>query len=468
MIRILFIICYLAPLCLQSQDTLPFGEFRTAVLRFHPMLKKASLSAERGQANLLRAKGSFDPKLEASSASKFYNGKNYYSLQGAQIKYPTPFAMEIKGGYDLNDGTYLDPSLTTSNQGLLSLGLSMPLLQGLVMDERRAMRKMANAFVEYSELEQAVLTNELLLIAYDSYWLWWSSFEKKRMSDEILQFSLERMSNVRTRALLGQAATFDTVEARIQVGLRTQQYQEFSLNELKTRYFLSTMLWQGDSLTDAGVYVNDGTIPANPAEFQEIDGWLNDNFLKQLDTLQWTNPELRQYDASLKMTSAELGWKREKIKPKLNLNYHFLNEPVGSKTATGFSTENYKWGMEFSFPLLAREARGDMRTTQIKLQEIGLSYQQKTQETKNKALTAYRSLFALQEQLNITTQNVEGYFVLLEGERIKFMNGESSLFMVNQREIQYAEARIKQIDLQQKKIKNYLELLFHLGIIQRL
>jgi len=63
---------------------------------------------------------------------------------------------------------------------------------------------------------------------------------------------------------------------------------------------------------------------------------------------------------------------------------------------------------------------------------------------------------------------VEGYFALLEGERIKFMNGESSLFMVNQREIQYAEARIKQIDLQQKKIKNYLELLFHLGIIQRL
>jgi outer membrane protein TolC len=468
MIRLLFILCCLAPLCLQAQDTLQFSEFRTAVLRFHPMLKKASLAAERGQANLLRAKGYFDPKLEANSASKFYKGKNYYSLQGAQIKYPTPFAMELKGGFDLNDGTYLDPSLTTSNQGLVSLGVSMPLLQGLVMDERRAMRKVANAFVEYSELEQAVLTNELLLIAYDSYWQWWSSFEKKRMSEEILQFSLERMSNVRTRALLGQAAVFDTVEARIQVGLRTQQFQEFGLLELKSRYFLSTMLWQGDSLTDAGVYVNDGTLPANPREFDEIDGWLDENFLKQLDTLQWTNPELQQYDANLKMTSAELRWKREKIKPKLNLQYHFLNEPIGSSNESGFSTENYKWGMEFSFPLLAREARGDMRTTQIKLEEIGLSYQQKTQETKNKALTAYRSLFALQDQLDITAQNVDGYFALLEGERIKFMNGESSLFMVNQREIQYAEARIKQIDLQQKKIKNYLELLFHMGIIQRL
>ena len=155
--------------------------------------------------------------------------------------------MEFKGGYDLNNGSYLDPSQTTSDQGLMTLGMSLPLLQGLVMDERRAARRMADGFMEYSTQEREVLTNELLLTAYDLYWQWWSNYEKTRMANEILQFSQERLENIKLRALLGQSAAFDTIEAGIQVGLRTQQFQEFELQELKSRVLLSHMLWQDDS-----------------------------------------------------------------------------------------------------------------------------------------------------------------------------------------------------------------------------
>lgn len=465
--RILCLIILL-PLWANGQDTLLFREYQSAVIQFHPLIQQAGLAIDRGEANMLRAKGGFDPKLEANSAAKFYKGKNYYSLTGAQLKYPTPFALELKGGYDLNNGSYLDPSQTTSDQGLMTLGMSLPLLQGLVMDERRAARRMADGFMEYSTQEREVLTNELLLTAYDLYWQWWSNYEKTKMADEILQFSQERLENIKLRALLGQSAAFDTIEAGIQVGLRTQQFQEFELQELKSRLLLSTMLWQDDSLTQSAVYIADGARPANPDVFSGFQSWINDQFLRSLDSLQFTHPELKQYEAKLDMTDAELRWKREKVKPKLNLEYNLLAEPIGSSEDVNFSTENYKWGVDFSFPLLARAARGDLRFSQIKREEIRLAYQQKTQEIKNKALTSYRALFALEAQLQTAKQNVDGYFTLLEGERVRFNNGESSLFILNQREIQYAEARIKYIDLQQKKIKTYLELAYYLARIQSL
>ncbi|MEN9639482.1 MAG: hypothetical protein RLZZ262_1350 [Bacteroidota bacterium] len=465
--RIAFLIA-LTPLFVQGQDTLRFSEYKNAVFNFHPLIQQAGLAINRGEANLLSAKGGFDPKLEANSSSKYYKGKNYYNLSGAQLKYPTPFAVELKGAYDLNNGAYLDPSQTTSDQGLMTIGLSLPLLQGLITDERRATRKIADGFMDYSIQERNLLTNQVLLVAYDLYWQWWSNYEKTQMAREILAYSKDRFDNVKIRTILGQSAAFDTIEAGIQVGLRTQQLQELELQELKSRLMLSTMLWQDDSLSQSAVYIADGAKPDSINFFYEFQSWINDNFLKTLDSLQMTHPELMQYEAKLKMTDAELQWKREKVKPKLNLEYNLLAEPIGTSENTNFTTENYKWGLDFSFPLLARSARGELRMSQIKREEIRLSLQQKSQEIKNKAITSYRSLFSLNEQLKTAKQNVAGYYTLLDGERIRFNNGESSLFLLNQREIQYVEARIKYIDLQQKLIKNYLELAFNLARIQSL
>jgi hypothetical protein len=60
--------------------------------------------------------------------------------------------IEIKAGFDNNEGVYLNPENTVPNQGLTSLGVTVPLGQGLFINQRMAdVRKAKNA----NAIEQA-------------------------------------------------------------------------------------------------------------------------------------------------------------------------------------------------------------------------------------------------------------------------------------------------------------------------
>ncbi len=194
-------------------------------------------------------------------------------------------------------------------------------------------------------------------------------------------------------------------------------------------------------------------------EFVEV------NFLAILDTISDSNPYLRQYDAKLDGLYADEKWKREKLKPRLNANYNLLSGSTGN-VEDGFGTTNYKWGFDFYFPVLLRESRGDLELTRIKIAETKLEFNYKKQEFKNKALAVYQNIPLLEDQLQIASDNRNNYERLLDAERIKFFNGESTLFLVNQREIQYADAQTKVIDLQLKLEQTKNELLFLVGLIE--
>jgi hypothetical protein len=52
---------------------------------------------------------------------------------------------------------------------------------------------------------------------------------------------------------------------------------------------------------------------------------------------------------------------------------------------------------------------------------------------------------------------------LLEAERTMFDNGESSLFLINAREVAYLQAVIKKIETQSKNQKSVLETNFYMN-----
>jgi outer membrane protein TolC len=461
------ILLLLCPNLALAQDSLLFDDFIVSVKSNHPLVRQANLQLNRGQANQLKSKGSFDPKIEANHTSKQFNDKNYFNLNGAQIKYPTPWALELKGGYELNNGQYLDPSLTTSEQGLMNLGLSLPLLQGLWIDERRTTLRLASAYLEFTSEEQQILINEVLYKAYDLYWNWWSQHEKLIVAKELVAFAEIRMNNVRQRALLGQSAALDTIETNIQLNLRRQQAQELEVQELKSRYLVSSMLWQEKAATLYPLPLADGSVPSNQPDYTR-GNWLGlKSFNDQMDSLLLVHPLLRQYAVKLEMGAIDLQWKKEKIKPKLNVNYNLLAEPIGGMEPPPFSTQQYKLGFDFSFPILVREARGDVQLSKIKLAETTLDFDQKKLDIKNKAIVAHRAFSLYQNQLALAEKNIADYLLMLEGERIRFLNGESSVFIVNQREAQYAEARNKWVDLRLKVIQSYFDIGYYLGILSR-
>ena len=67
-----------------GQNTIPteftYNEFLGQVKKFHPLVKTADLEISAAQANLLRARGSFDPKIEVDFSQKHFKDSEYGSF----------------------------------------------------------------------------------------------------------------------------------------------------------------------------------------------------------------------------------------------------------------------------------------------------------------------------------------------------------------------------------------------------
>ena len=162
------------------------------------------------------------------------------------------------------------------------------------------------------------------------------------------------------------------------------------------------------------------------------------------------HPELALYANKGESLRIEEKWKTEKLKPKLNVEYHFLNKDFSEGLPSYFSTNNYKWGAEFSMPLFLREARGDLKVQRIKIEENNLNTEWKRNQLEQKTLAleiAYTNTLSQQE---LAESNAVLYERLLQAENTKLFNGESSLFLVNQRENSFFENAIKAVELDRK------------------
>ena len=89
-----------------QRDTmvLNFKEYLGYVKKYHPVAKQAQLTIAIGQANLMKARGGFDPKIEVDYERKEFKGIDYWDRLNATFKIPTWFGIELKGNLEQNQG----------------------------------------------------------------------------------------------------------------------------------------------------------------------------------------------------------------------------------------------------------------------------------------------------------------------------------------------------------------------------
>ena len=133
-----------------------YNEFIGYVKKYHPLVKNANLEINKAQANLMIARGGFDPKIEVDFTKKQFKDKDYYSILNSSFKIPTWYGIEIKAGFDNSEGIYLNPENTIPNQGLTSLGIIVPLGQGLLINQRMADIRKAKIQMQLSQSERKI------------------------------------------------------------------------------------------------------------------------------------------------------------------------------------------------------------------------------------------------------------------------------------------------------------------------
>jgi outer membrane protein TolC len=432
--------------------------FLTQVVRYHPLANRAKLRNDMAAAELLKSKGLLDPSLNSNVQQKYFADKNYYSLINGELKIPTFYGIDFKTGYDLNRGVFLGPENSTPDNGLIYGGISLPLGQGLLIDERRAAIINARTGLEIGRLEEVDIKNELLYNAAYQYWQWYRAFNILKILEEANTIATQRFDAIRNFAANGDRPAIDTVEAGIQVQNIQVSLISSQLDLQQSQNTLLTFLWNADGVP-AGTYSSN--LPLSTDEvFNSLDKDLN-SLVSSLNIN--AHPYLSQLKNKLIQLDTDLKMKKDRLKPRLNVQYNPLSEAIGSRTITDYNINNYKWGLEFKMPLFLRKERGDVKLADLKIRDTELDVQQKTNELEAKLNNYIAEWSNTRNQIDAFRLAVNQYRQMLEAERRLFDLGESSLFLINTREQAYIQANVKLTELISKNRVAYYSIWYFAG-----
>lgn len=436
----------------QSENIFSYQEFIEIVKTHHPIAYQSGLQVEKGKAYLMKAKGGFDPKLDATIDQKYFDDKTYFSQINSKLKVPTWFGVTAQAGYDNNEGVFLNPENNLPNNGLFNAGLSITLGKGLFIDERRAELKQAKIFLNSTELEQKIILNKLVYNASVTYWKWKTSYLKLELYKNAIANAKTRLEGVKNSTLLGDKPAIDTVEAKIILQNRQMNYQkaDFMFNNMRQK--LNVYLWQAGLIP---LELDSQAVPSNDKLYDQELGFFNDSLIEN-------HPEVLLYQNKIEIQKIDNRLQREALKPTLNLSYDFINEPIGNNPFTDANLNNYKWGATFSYPLFIRKERANVRLSEIKLKEINANNELKKASILYKVRAIDGNIINLEKQLQIANETITNYNRLFNSENTLFGVGESSVFLINYRESALIKSQLKAIEIYEKLLFNSQEYKYQL------
>jgi outer membrane protein TolC len=181
------------------------------------------------------------------------------------------------------------------------------------------------------------------------------------------------------------------------------------------------------------------------------------------------HPELQQYRFKLEALQVEKRLKFQSLLPSVYLKYNQLNKShdLSKSFNTPWLENNYRYGLSVSVPLRLSEGRGEYRKAKLKIEQTELQQLNKQVSLQTKLRQYYNEWKQLREQINLQQRAIQSYAALQRGEEIKFTNGESSLFLVNSRELKTLEAQQKLIELQSKEQKAVASTLWAAGTLSQ-
>jgi outer membrane protein TolC len=435
--------------------------FLKIVQTYHPIAKQAGIGVLKSEAQILQARGGFDPILSHYSTQKTFDGKNYYTSHAPELSIPTWYGIELRSGLENLQGTRLNSNETLGETSYI--GITVPLAKNLIMDQRRASLQQAKLINKMALQEQRSVLNDLFSDAMGSYWNWVKSVRVLKIVDQNLKIAEARVFFVKRTVELGERPAVDTVEATTQQQYFDNLYQTKWMERENARLDLSFYLWQENNTPQ------ELSTEVQPAEVTNEFAWIADfdlNLSSLLEKAYANHPELSAYLFKIEGLQVEKKLKFQSLLPKLDVSYNALSKGLtpSIETRTLFDN-NYQYGIKFEMPLRLSKGRADYQLAKLKIQEESLNLVQKKQQIQVKINSYYNQVEALKKQIKTQEKALTNYRALVKAEESRFAQGESSLFLINSRETKAMEAAEKLTELKAYLFKTIYALQASAGVL---
>jgi outer membrane protein TolC len=433
------------------QKELTFNEYLGYVKKYHPLVKSANLEISQAQANMMMARGGFDPKIEVDFEQKKFKDSEYYSILNSSFKIPTWYGIEIKAGFDNSEGVFLNPENTMPNQGLTSLGINVPIGQGLFINQRMADLRKAKIQLSLSQAERNLMAIAVLYDASIAYFNWKRNFNEVKMYETYLVNANIRYKGIENLIKEGDKPAIDSVEAGIIVRNRKLSLEDSQLKLAKAKLELSNYLWLENNIP---MELQDSIIPEENLMFT-VKETLRTNELMVANQSIANNPKINALENKIQMLDVERKLKANMLLPKIDLGYSYLSEPSAFDQ---YKFQDYKVGLNFYFPLFLRKERGSLKITKFEMQDAQFNLDLEKVQLTNKIIAQQTEIASLEKQKKLIDDLVKDNQTMLNSEERLFTFGESSLFLINTRENNLVNVQISQLTIENRYFNSNAEL----------
>jgi outer membrane protein TolC len=260
-----------------------------------------------------------------------------------------------------------------------------------------------------------------------------------------------RYKGILTLIKNGDKPAIDSVEAGIVLKTRKWNLEDSGLKLAKAKLELSNYLWLDNNVP---LELQDDVFPENKLE-QTISETLKTNELLSENISIENHPKINSLENKLAILEVDRKLKANSLLPKMDVGYHYLSEP-NYWNDTNFN--NYKVGINFSFPLFLRKERGSLQLAKFKIQDTQLTLNFERLQLKNKINAQQTELESITKQRKIISELVKDNSQMLQSEERLFSMGESSIFLLNSRENNLVSIQLTQLVLENRFLNSNAEL----------
>lgn len=429
-----------------KEATLELDQVVQSIYASYPLLQIAFYGREIAAGDQLSAQGAWDLKLKADANNA---PLGYYQTyrNGTGFEQPLINGGEVFGLYKIGQGNF-EPwygNRETNMGGEFSTGIRIPLAQNRTIDERRtALWKATYGIGAVEPFIQSQIIEFIRAGTY-AYWDWVAAGLNLRVARELLELAEERNDQIEGQVKLGARPESLLVDNQRLIVTRQVKLIEARRKLVNSAIKLSLFLRSPEGHP---IIPSEGQLPVR---FPTAHSVSMESLPSDVATALSRRPELMELNFQYRITQVDLQQAQNLMQPEIDASFWTAKDMGGWSTPSGnkapFQAEA---GLNFSVPVQRRKARGKITAVEAKLVQIATKRQfaedKIATEVQNAVVTieaAFRSIDKAHESVRLNEQ-------MQKFEEIKLQKGDSDLLTVNLREAFTFDARLVEIEAQQR------------------
>ena len=441
--RVLSSICIL--LCASTsfaepKKTLSLHDVLSSVKRCYPKIKIALLDTHMREGEHVQSLGKFDPTVVVNTRIQPIGGyiNQYYD---AELQVPTFYrGIKVVGGYRKGNGDWpsYNQNYLTNSGGEYRVGFSLPLLRDSLIDKDRFNVFAARETLEANRQDANAIKISVYQESIKAYWQWVQAGSQVQVLKQLLN-----LAQVRQQAIIQQANHGDLPKLAITENLQQILIRQQLLNQ-------ANLVYQQAAINLSLFYRDVAGTPAVPSAERIPIKVSKYEMPPQLTRVQLQqHPALQKIQRTIGVVEAKKTLAQNELLPSLDAVAYTFKQQGDNGNPLLLPTAALV-GFSFKFPILQREATGKLMSAgselQQKITEKNFLYEQLKNQYDNLrvAIKTYDKQLQLLQKEYILAKKMEA------GESNRFQEGDSTLFLVNQREQASAQARLNLINTKMK------------------